>query len=217
MQKSRPPEERDSPPPKRGRGRPRAFDREEALEQAVRLFWRKGFEATSVADLTAAMGIGAPSLYAAFGSKESLYAEALCHYQKRFGHQAWVAFQSARTARAAVRGLLMTSAAALTRCESNAPTGCMLALATIDRDEHAQLCDTVRALREEVLERLRARFARAVADGEIVVRADLRALALFVQSVQNGMSILARDGATRTELERVARVAMKGWESIVRS
>jgi hypothetical protein len=75
----------------------------------------------------------------------------------------------------------------------------------------------VRALREEVLERLRARFARAVADGEIVVRADLRALALFVQSVQNGMSILARDGATRTELERVARVAMKGWESIVRS
>ena len=68
----------------RGRGRPRAFDREAALAQATRLFWLKGYEATSIADLTEAMGIGSPSLYAAFGSKEALYAEALRHYAEKY-------------------------------------------------------------------------------------------------------------------------------------
>src|SRR5215218_9208155 len=99
MQKSGRREERGKTPPARGRGRPRSFDRDAALEQAVRLFWRKGFEATSMADLTAAMGIGAPSLYAAFGSKEALYAEALSYYQERFGTLAWGRFESAATAR----------------------------------------------------------------------------------------------------------------------
>jgi AcrR family transcriptional regulator len=216
MQKSDPPDERGAAvAPRRGRGRPRAFDRDAALEQAVRLFWRKGFEATSVADLTAAMGIGAPSLYAAFGSKEALYAEALSYYQKRFGLLAWGRFESARTARAAVQGLLMDSAKALTGYGSDAPKGCMLTLSSIDRDEHAELCDAVRTSRGEILERLMERFARAVEDGEIAAKTDLRALARFVQTVQNGMSILARDGAPRAELEAVARVAMASWDATV--
>jgi AcrR family transcriptional regulator len=213
MQNSRTPEERGKLAPARSRGRPRAFDREAALEQAMRLFWRKGFEATSMADLTAAMGIGAPSLYAAFASKEALYAETLSHYQEKFGQLAWEKFESATTARAAVEGLLLHSAAALTGCESGAPTGCMLTLSSIDSDSHATLCDSVRASRGVILERLETRFTRAVAAGEIAATTDLHALARFVQTVQNGMSIVARDGAARAELEAVARLAMASWDS----
>jgi AcrR family transcriptional regulator len=187
------------------------------LGQAVRLFWQKGFEATSMADLTAAMGIGAPSLYAAFGSKEALYAEALCYYQKNFGPLTWARFESAGMAKAAVEGLLMDSAAALTGCEPGAPKGCMLTLSSIDSDSHAELCESVRASRSSVMERLVARLGRAVAEGEISATTNLYALARYVQTVQNGMSILARDGATRAELEAVARVAVASWDAIVRA
>lgn len=213
MQKSPPPEERAA---SRGRGRPRAFDREVALGEAVRLFWRKGFEATSMADLTAAMGIGAPSLYAAFGSKEALYAEALCHYQKHFGPLTWARFDAAGTAKAAVESWLMDSAAALTHGEPDMPKGCMVTLSAIDRDEHAELCETVRTSRGVALDRLVARFERAVTDSEIGATTDLHALARYIQTVQNGMSILARDGATRAELETIARLAMASWDASVR-
>jgi AcrR family transcriptional regulator len=100
--------ERPGNRPARARGRPRAFDREAALEQATRLFWVKGFEATSIADLTQAMGIGSPSLYAAFGSKEALYAEALQYYREKNEHLVWSAFGAADTARSAVAALLWT-------------------------------------------------------------------------------------------------------------
>src|SRR5690349_1930100 len=86
----------------RSRGRPREFEREAALAHATRLFWSKGFEATSIADLTKAMGIGSPSLYAAFGSKEALYAEALQHYKDKYDEIGWGSFRSAATAREAV-------------------------------------------------------------------------------------------------------------------
>lgn len=215
MQNSSPPEERGPAAKPRGRGRPRAFDREAALGEAMRLFWRKGFEATSMADLTAAMGIGAPSLYAAFGSKEALYAEALCHYQKKFGPLTWARFDAADTARAAVEGLLMDSAAVLSGGAEGGHRGCMVTLSSIDRDEHAELCETLRSTRTGVQDRLVARFERAVQTGEIKAGANLVALARYVQTLQNGMSILARDGATRAELEEVARLAMSSWESTV--
>jgi AcrR family transcriptional regulator len=183
----------------------------------MQLFWRKGFEATSIADLTAAMGIGAPSLYAAFGSKEALYAEALCHYQKNYGPLTWGRFDAAPTAKAAVEQLLMDSAAALTGGDAGAPKGCMVTLSAMDRDEHAELCETVRNSRSAMVERLVARFTRAAADGEIPEDTDLQALARYLQSVQSGMSILARDGASRSELEAVARVAMASWDATVRA
>lgn len=182
----------------------------------MRLFWRKGFEATSMTDLTAAMGIGAPSLYAAFGSKEALYAEALCFYEQNFARYSWGNFESAPTARAAVESLLRDSAASLTGCEPGAPTGCMLTLSSIDRDSHADLCESVRTSRGAVVERLETRFRRAVSEGEIPAATDVHALARFVQTVQSGMSNLARDGATRGELEGVARVAMGSWDAQVR-
>lgn len=197
----------------RGRGRPRAFDRSKALDRATRLFWVNGFEATSIADLTAAMGIGAPSLYAAFGSKEALYAESLRHYAETNEHFVWAGFFAATAAREAVRALLMDSAAALTGCLADIPRGCMVALSNVGGDDHADLRELVRDARAVALERLMTRLNRAVAEGELPASADVHALARFVQTVQTGMSIPARDGASRAELEAVAEVAMLGWDA----
>lgn len=197
----------------RARGRPRAFDREAALEQATRLFWSKGYEATSIADLTQAMGIGSPSLYAAFGSKETLYAEALRHYADTNEHFVWAAFHSADTARDAVMSFLMDSAAALTGCVADLPRGCMVTLSSVGSEGYAGLGEIVRNSRGITLERLQGRLVRAVKEGEIGASADLHALARFIQTVQAGMSILARDGATRQELEDMAGVAMSGWDA----
>ncbi|MBP0495426.1 TetR/AcrR family transcriptional regulator [Pararoseomonas indoligenes] len=200
-------------PAARPRGRPRAFDRNAALERAIRLFWTKGFEATSIADLTQAMGIGAPSLYAAFGSKEALYAEALRHYAETNEGYVWAGFQSAPTARDAVRSLFMDSAAALTGCVVDIPRGCMVTLSAVGSEGHEELGELVRSARAATLERLSGRFRRAVEEGEVPASTDLHALARFVQTLQSGMSILARDGASRADLEAVADVAMAGWDA----
>lgn len=197
----------------RGRGRPRAFDRDAALAQATRLFWLKGYEATSMADLTKAMGIGSPSLYAAFGSKEALYREALGHYVRMYEALAWSRFRSAPTARDAVSAYLLDSAAALTGSLGEHPLGCMVTLSSVDEESHPALGETIRSGRAVTLDRLEARLRRAVAEGELASSSDTHALARFVQAVQSGMSILARDGASRAELEGVAAVAIGGWDA----
>src|SRR5436309_14908630 len=101
--------------PVKPRGRPREFDREAALEQAIDVFWRHGYEATSISDLTSAMGINPPSLYAAFGDKETLFMEAVERYQQARLAEVTRAFDAERTARGAVERLLKEAAAALAR------------------------------------------------------------------------------------------------------
>lgn len=197
----------------RVRGRPRAFDRDAALMQATRLFWQKGYEATSISDLTEALGIGSPSLYAAFGSKEALYTEALTHYARNFEALVWGQFASAKTARDAVHALLFDSATALTGCAGDNPRGCMVALSSVGSDGHEALGELLRSARAVTLDRLKARFSQAVEAGEIPADTDIHALARFVQTVQNGMSILARDNVGSDELRGVAEVAMLGWDA----
>ena len=114
------------------RGRPRGFDPEAALDVAMRLFWEKGYDATSISDLTEAMGIGAPSLYAAFGSKDELYQKALESYGSRYGGIVWDDFHAANTARDAVKAYLVNSTSALTGCILDFPRGCMATLARVD-------------------------------------------------------------------------------------
>jgi len=202
--------------PTQARGRPRAFDREAALAQATRLFWRKGYAATSIAELTETMGIGSPSLYAAFGSKEALYSEALDHYGRRYEALVWANFTAAPTARAAIEALLMDSAAALTgSCGTGEPPGCMVTLSAVGDEGHAELGDRVRASRALALERVEERLGRAVVDGEPVPSLDVHGLARFVLAVQGGLSLQARDGASRAELEAVAQATMSGWDARV--
>lgn len=197
----------------RGRGRPRAFDRGAALAQATRLFWQKGYEATSMADLTQAMGIGSPSLYAAFGSKEGLYVEALRHYGDNYEALVWGRFRAAATAREAVAAYLLDSAAALTGSLGDNPLGCMVTLSSIDCDDQPDLGERLRAARAVSLERLEQRFRQAIDDGELPPGLDIRALGRFLQTLQSGMSILARDGASRADLEAAAEIAMLGWDA----
>jgi len=197
----------------RERGRPRAFNREAALAQATQLFWTKGYEATSIADLKNAMGIGSPSLYAAFGSKEALYAEALNYYRTHYEALVWDRFFAARTAHEAVQSLLLDSAAALTGDLADIPRGCMVTLSSVGSEGHPELGELVKSARSATLDLVKNRLGRAVAEGEIPASVDVHGLARFIQTVQNGMSILARDGASRAELENVAHVAMQGFEA----
>lgn len=207
--------EADATPATRTRGRPRAFDRNAALAHATRVFWEKGFEATSMADLTAAMGIGSPSLYAAFGSKEALYADALAYYRATYEALVWTKFFEKKTARDALAGWLHDSAAALTGCLADIPRGCMVTLSAAGSEGHAGLGELVRAARGITLERLTARLARAVEDKEIAATVDVAALARFMQTIQAGMSIQARDGARCADLEAVAEVALAAYDARV--
>lgn len=195
------------------RGRPRAFDRDAALDIATRLFWEKGYDATSISDLTEAMGIGAPSLYAAFGSKDELYKAALASYGSRYGGIVWDDFRAADTAREAVKAYLINSASALTGCVLDLPRGCMATLARVDCKEHPELAELLRSNRAIGFAQLEERIRKAAADGELPAAA-VAQLATFTQMVQSGMSVLARDGATRAELESAVEVALAGWDAI---
>ncbi|MBS1182049.1 MAG: putative TetR family transcriptional regulator [Proteobacteria bacterium] len=212
MQKYTVPAQSDDKTGTRGRGRPRAFDRETALAEATRLFWAKGYEATSISDLTEAMKIGSPSLYAAFGSKDALYAEALDYYRRNYDAFVWANFLTAPTAREAIGALLTDSAAALTGYVADIPCGCMVTLSAVGSEGHPELGDLVRTARASTFDRVKARLDRAVAEGEIPDSTDVHALARYIQTVQNGMSILARDGADCAELRSVADVAMLSWD-----
>ncbi len=177
----------------------------------MKLFWRRGYEATSISDITQELGIGSPSLYAAFGSKEQLYTEALQHYGQSYQDLAWAGFFAASTAREAVRCFLMDSAAALSGSHAGLPLGCMVTLSAIDVESHAGLGELVRAARATTLQRIKVRLERALVEGDLAEGTDVHALARFIQTVQSGMSVLARDQANRAELEAVAELALLAW------
>ncbi|WP_309943701.1 TetR/AcrR family transcriptional regulator [Tardiphaga robiniae] len=201
-------------PAHRARGRPREFDRVAALAAAMRLFWIKGFEATSIADLTDAMGIGTKSLYAAFGSKDALYAEALQYYCTTYEGLVWTRFWKACTAREAAQAFLEDSAIAMTGGDCDLPHGCMATLATVGSEGHSELGELMRTTRAGGFDLLRARFDKAKSDGDLQATADTTKIARFVQTVQSGMAIRARDGADRAELQAVAEIALAGWDQI---
>lgn len=191
-------------------GRPRAFDRDAALEAAMLVFWRKGFLASSMPDLCAAMGIRSPSLYAAFGSKENLYLEAVERYAATIGAALWDRLRNASTARAGLEDLLLTAADMLPE-SAVVPAGCMAALALVSEACGDTILDAAKKIRRDCLDTLRARFGAAAANGELPASADAEPLARFYLGVYEGMAVQARDGATREELRGIAQTAMQAW------
>ncbi|WP_127088466.1 TetR/AcrR family transcriptional regulator [Aquabacter cavernae] len=194
------------------RGRPRAFDRDAALDAAMQVFWRKGYTASSLAELCAAMEINPPSLYAAFGSKDALYEQALARYGALAVPAIWGGVDGAPTARDAVESVLLASAANL-GC-SGRPPGCMVALSSVGEEGEARLGALVREARADGTHRLEARLARAVSEGELPEGLDLPAIARFYSCVVQGLSLQARDGASRAELDGIARSALAAWREL---
>ena len=180
------------------RGRPRSFDRDAALEKAVETFWRHGYEGTSIADLTGAMGITAQSLYAAFSSKADLYREALAWYQAHVGSLgADLGGESDVVAEMAA--LLAGSAHAFTR--PGRPRGCMISTSVLTcAVENEPIARHVQALRGASIDRLRARIERGIAEGQLKPTTDSQALARFIGAMIQGMSVQAQDGASEPAL-----------------
>jgi AcrR family transcriptional regulator len=191
-------------------GRPRAFDRDEALKAAMVLFWRKGFEATSMTDLCGAMGVRSPSLYAAFGSKEALYLEALERYVELIGPPVWGKLAEGPTARASVEKLLLAATEILPESPAS-PAGCMAALGAVCDEWPAGIADAVRKIRLDMLGMLRSRLEAGAAKNELPTTTDIEVLSRFYLGVYQGMSIQARDGAGAAELRGVVATAMAAW------
>ncbi|MGC4001948.1 MAG: TetR/AcrR family transcriptional regulator [Pirellulales bacterium] len=189
-------------------GRPRGFDTDLALDQALQVFWRKGYAGTSLADLTAAMEINRPSLYAAFGNKESLFRAALARYVERAGkHYAAALVQP--DVRDAVRAL-WNGGLDLIACPRG-PKGCFLIQAALAGDDDSDPLRREAAKQRAKSEKsLRERFARAIAEGDLPADADAAALAKYVATVAHGMSVQAAGGASRAELDRVVELALAG-------
>ena len=190
-------------------GRPREFDIDVALEHALHLFWRKGYEGTSITDLTEAIGITKPSLYAAFGNKEELFRKALDRYVD--GPAGYVQVALAKpTAREVVEHLLYQAADAVTNPDN--PPGCLAI-------QGALCCgDTAETIRQELMARrakgeddLRRRLQRSLDEGDLPKDTSPDDLARYICAILQGMAVQAIGGATRDDLRRVAELTLRNW------
>jgi AcrR family transcriptional regulator len=191
------------------KGRPREFDVDQALEEALRLFWRKGYEGTTLPDLTRAMGINRPSLYAAFGSKEELFRKALDRYHEGPAGYS-VAALCEPTARAVAERLLFGTIDLVT--DRRNPSGCLTVQAALSCGETAE------SVRRELIARrvggeaaVRKRFERALAEGDLPAGSSPADLARYVMAVVYGMAVQAAGGASRAQLRRAAELALSAW------
>ena len=192
------------------KGRPREFDVDEALDKALIVFWQRGFEGASVSDLTEAMGINRPSLYAAFGNKETLFRKALDRYAEMGPGAVLHKAMQEPTARRVVEVLLRSAAECLT--DPCHPAGCLAVQGALSCGEASEV------IKKELIARrcageaeLRQRLDRAKSEGDLPADSDPEALARYVSTLLQGMSVQAAGGASRHELLAVADLALKCW------
>jgi AcrR family transcriptional regulator len=195
------------------RGRPRTFDPDTALRQALDLFWERGYEGTSLNDLADAMGIASASIYACFGSKQDLFRKVMALYGATSGEPPRRALREQPTARAAIEAMLRATADQITGPDT--PHYCMLILAapTGAVENHA-IREFLADRRRDQLTTIKDRLARGVTDGDLTAPAGLDAIARYYTTVVQGLSVQARDGATRAELEAIITCAMAAWDTL---
>ena len=192
-------------------GRPREFDLDQALDRAMEVFWRQGYEATSLADLTTAMGIGKPSLYAAFGNKEQLFRRALDRYTEGPGSYGTRAMEEP-TARQVVQAFLRGTVAATTRPHS--PHGCLGVQGALAATEDGMVVhELLASWRDNARAELEFRFRRALAEGDLPSDADPARLARYVMTVSYGLAVQAAGGVGPQELLRVVDEVLLSWRS----
>ncbi|WP_371420969.1 TetR/AcrR family transcriptional regulator [Tardiphaga sp.] len=192
-------------------GRPREFDTDTALDLALHVFWRKGYEGASMTDLTEAMGITKPSLYAAFGNKEDLFRKALDRYVDGPGGYFRTGLEKP-TAREAVQHILYESVEAVTDPKN---PGCLAVQGALCCGDAAEtIKQELTARRSKSEDDLRIRFTRAIAEGDLPADADAGDLARYVSAILQGMAVQAAGGAPREQLRKLADMAMRSWPPI---
>jgi len=190
-------------------GRPRAFDADRALDRALEVFWRKGYEGASLSDLTRAMRINRPSLYAAFGDKQGLFRKALDRYAEGPASYTRDALNEA-TARAAVERLLYGTADAMSDVRN--PRGCLLVQGALACGDEASTVKRELIARREAGERaLCQRLKRAKLEGDLPPDSDPVVLARYVATVNQGIAVQAASGASRAALRKIAEIALRAW------
>lgn len=199
-----------STPPSRPRGRPRGFDRDAALEKALHLFWSRGFEATSISDLTSAMRITPPALYSAYGDKKRLFLEAVDRYEQDAGCFAQKALTEEPTAEDAIRSLLHGAVNSFTK--PGAPKGCLVVLgATNCTAESGDIYLALAERRANAEKAVRARIHAGQMAGELADGTDVDALAGMVTAAIYGLAVKAKDGVSRARLHKIASQMMQAW------
>jgi AcrR family transcriptional regulator len=192
-------------------GRPRSFDTDHALDRALNVFWRKGYDGASLPDLTEAMGINKPSLYAAFGNKSDLFLKAIDRYVEGAAHRLQQALDRP-TARQVAEAMLLGNIPTTT--DPRGPKGCFMVQGALACSDAAESVKKEMAKRRAAGETaLRKRLERAAAEGDLPKSANAADLAKFVMTILHGMAIQASSGATADELKRVAQTALQAWPS----
>jgi AcrR family transcriptional regulator len=193
-------------------GRPREFDRDKALEKARDAFWSRGYEGTSMADLVAVLGIASARIYAAFGSKQDLFYEAVALYEANEGGFALRALAGQPTARQAVDKMLRD--AAVTYTQPGKPQGCMVVTAATNcASENDAVRDWLTEHRHRQTTSIVARLDQAVADGELKPDTDTQMLGDYLATVMHGLSVQARDGVTRARLLAFIPLALQAIDA----
>ena len=193
----------------RKKGRPLSFDRERALHQAMLLFWRHGYESTSLNDLTTAIGVPPSSIYTVFKDKKSLFLESVALYMSGPVTSKTI-IDEAQTGYDAAWGLLQSAAVGFTGADT--PAGCLLATSAISCSNAASdVQSALAAIRQEVEAQLRDKIEQSIHQGNLPNDVDAEALAAHTIAVIQGLSTLARDGAPRPKLLKIAETTMQAW------
>lgn len=196
-------------------GRPRTFNRDEALRKAMLVFWEKGYEGTTMANLIEAIGMKAPSVYAAFGNKDKLFNEAVQLYAGIVNDGPLKILKEQPDIYEAFKNLFEENIRIFTSADN--PTSCLIMTAAINcAPEHNEHVETLKGMRSAYKDAFERRLKQAIADGQLSGEADASSLAEFYSTFAHGLALRARDGASKTELEISSKFAMQVLNSALK-